>query len=45
MNHKALVTSLLRHKLRCSLTMLGITIDITVVICVVAIGKASQTRV
>jgi putative ABC transport system permease protein len=37
--------SLLRNKLRSSLTVLGITIGIAAVICVVAIGKAGQARV
>jgi putative ABC transport system permease protein len=41
----ASVTSLLRNKLRSSLTILGITIGIAAVICVVAIGKAGQARV
>jgi putative ABC transport system permease protein len=41
----ASVTSLLRNKLRSSLTVLGITIGIAAVICVVAIGKAGQARV
>jgi putative ABC transport system permease protein len=36
---------LLRNKLRSSLTILGITIGIAAVICVVAIGKAGQARV
>jgi inhibitor of cysteine peptidase len=40
----ASVTSLLRNKLRSSLTVLGITIGIAAVICVVAIGKAGQAR-
>jgi putative ABC transport system permease protein len=39
------VRSLLRNKLRSSLTVLGITIGIAAVICVVAIGKAGQARV
>src|SRR5712692_8600389 len=39
------VWSLLRNKLRSSLTVLGITIGIAAVICVVAIGKAGQARV
>jgi putative ABC transport system permease protein len=39
------VKSLLRNKLRSSLTVLGITIGIAAVICVVAIGKAGQARV
>ena len=37
--------ALLRNKLRSVLTILGITIGIAAVICVVAIGKAGQTRV
>jgi putative ABC transport system permease protein len=37
--------SLLRNKLRSLLTVLGITIGIAAVICVVAIGKAGQVRV
>ena len=41
----ASVGSLLRNKLRSSLTILGITIGIAAVICVVAIGKAGQARV
>jgi putative ABC transport system permease protein len=48
-NHPALIAStlrsLLRNKLRSSLTVLGITIGIAAVICVVAIGKAGQVRV
>jgi putative ABC transport system permease protein len=39
------VWSLLRNKLRSLLTVLGITIGIAALICVVAIGKAGQTRV
>ena len=39
------VWSLLRNKLRSALTVLGITIGIAAVICVVAIGKAGQARV
>lgn len=39
------VFSLLRNKLRSVLTVLGITIGIAAVICVVAIGKAGQARV
>jgi len=49
MNYMALITSalraLLRNKMRSVLTVLGITIGIAAVICVVAIGKAGQTRV
>ena len=37
--------ALLRNKLRSMLTVLGITIGIAAVICVVAIGKAGQARV
>jgi putative ABC transport system permease protein len=37
--------SLLRNKLRSLLTVLGITIGIAAMICVVAIGKAGQARV
>ena len=37
--------SLIRNKLRSALTVLGITIGIGAVICVVAIGKAGQVRV
>jgi len=39
------VWSLLRNKVRSALTVLGITIGIAAVICVVAIGKAGQARV
>jgi len=39
------VWTLLRNKLRSLLTVLGITIGIAAVICVVAIGKAGQARV
>src|SRR6202035_102316 len=39
------LATLLRNKLRSSLTVLGITIGIAAVICVVAIGKAGQVRV
>ncbi len=49
MNYAALLRSalvaLLRNKLRSILTVLGITIGIAAVICVVAIGKAGQARV
>ena len=49
MNRAALAASSLRalerNKLRSSLTVLGITIGIAAVICVVAIGKAGQARV
>jgi putative ABC transport system permease protein len=39
------MTALLRNKMRSILTVLGITIGIAAVICVVAIGKAGQARV
>ena len=49
MNYGALFRSalvaLLRSKMRSVLTVLGITIGIAAVICVVAIGKAGQARV
>jgi putative ABC transport system permease protein len=49
MNYTALLRSamvaLLRNKLRSLLTVLGISIGIAAVICVVAIGKAGQARV
>src|SRR5215471_11649913 len=49
MNYPALLRSslwaLLRNKLRSLLTVLGITIGIAAVICVVAIGKAGQAQV
>src|SRR5947208_14172540 len=49
MNRAALLRSaawaLLRNKMRSLLTVLGITIGIAAVICVVAIGKAGQARV
>ena len=49
MNHSALVRSalwaLMRNKTRSLLTVLGITIGIAAVICVVAIGKAGQQEV
>jgi putative ABC transport system permease protein len=48
-NYSALLRSalvaLLRNKMRSVLTVLGITIGIAAVICVVAIGKAGQARV
>jgi putative ABC transport system permease protein len=49
MNYTALIGSalwaLLRNKARSLLTVLGITIGIAAVICVVAIGRAGQARV
>src|SRR6266576_1708330 len=49
MNHAALlgsaVSALLGNKVRSILTVLGITIGIAAVICVVAIGKAGQDQV
>src|SRR6516162_3586852 len=49
MNRAALLRSslwaLLRNKLRSLLTVLGITIGIAAVICVVAIGRAGQAQV
>ena len=49
MNYAGLLRSalvaLLRNKMRSVLTVLGITIGIAAVICVVAIGKAGQARV
>jgi putative ABC transport system permease protein len=49
MDYLALLTSsvraLLRNKMRSMLTVLGITIGIAAVICVVAIGKSGQARV
>ena len=49
MNHWALLGSsvwtLFRNKMRSSLTVLGITIGIAAVFCVVAIGKAGQAQV
>ena len=41
----AAIWSLLRNKLRSLLTVLGITIGIAGVICVIAIGNAGQARV
>src|SRR5436853_7313706 len=49
MNYSALfqsaIVALLRKKMRIILSVLGITIGIAAVICVVAIGKAGQARV
>src|SRR5260370_35384684 len=49
MNRAALlrsaVVALMRNKMRSVLTVLGITIGIAAVICVVSIGKAGQARV
>src|SRR5579863_3432965 len=49
MNYNALLASsvwaLLRNKMRSLLTVLGITIGIAAVICVVAIGRAGQMQV
>src|SRR5256885_12920003 len=49
MNYLAILASsvwaLLRNKMRSVLTVLGITIGIAAVICVVAIGKAGQAQV
>ncbi|HYL90489.1 MAG TPA: ABC transporter permease [Burkholderiales bacterium] len=49
MNYEAVVRSaflsMVRNKLRSALTVLGITIGIGAVICVVAIGNAGQARV
>jgi len=42
---RSAVVALLRNKLRSVLTVLGITIGIAAVICVVAIGKAGQAQV
>ena len=42
---RSALVALLRNKLRSLLTVLGITIGIAAVICVVAIGKAGQARV
>jgi putative ABC transport system permease protein len=39
------IVALLRNKMRSVLTVLGITIGIAAVICVVSIGKAGQARV
>ena len=49
MNYESVIRSaflsLVRNKMRSALTVLGITIGIGAVICVVAIGKAGQIRV
>ncbi len=49
MNYESIIRSallsLVRNKMRSALTVLGITIGIGAVICVVAIGKAGQVRV
>src|SRR6202049_3037474 len=49
MDYSALLRSalvaLLRNKMRSMLTVMGITIGIAAVICVLAIGKAGQSRV
>jgi putative ABC transport system permease protein len=49
MNYESIIRSafisLVRNKMRSALTVLGITIGIGAVICVVAIGKAGQIRV
>src|SRR5258706_13244987 len=42
---RAALVALTRNKMRSLLTVLGITIGIAAVICVVAIGKAGQARV
>jgi len=42
---RSAVVALLRNKMRSVLTVLGITIGIAAVICVVSIGKAGQARV
>jgi len=42
---RSALVALLRNKMRSVLTVLGITIGISAVICVVAIGKAGQARV
>ena len=42
---RSAVVALLRNKMRSVLTVLGITIGIAAVICVVAIGRAGQARV
>lgn len=42
---RSAMVALLRNKMRSLLTVMGITIGIAAVICVVAIGKAGQSRV
>jgi putative ABC transport system permease protein len=42
---RSALVALLRNKMRSLLTVMGITIGIAAVICVVAIGKAGQSRV
>ena len=42
---RAAMVALLGNKIRSVLTVLGITIDVAAVICVVANGKAGQARV
>jgi ABC-type antimicrobial peptide transport system permease subunit len=42
---RSALVALLRNKMRSILTVLGITIGIAAVICVVAIGNAGQARV
>jgi len=42
---RSALVALLRNKMRSMLTVMGITIGIAAVICVVAIGKAGQSRV
>ena len=42
---RSALVALLRNKMRSVLTVMGITIGIAAVICVVAIGKAGQSRV
>src|SRR5205809_7849634 len=42
---RSALVALLRNKMRSVLTVLGITIGIAAVICVVAIGRAGQARV
>ena len=42
---RSALVALIRNKMRSILTVLGITIGIAAVICVVAIGKAGQAQV